>query len=53
MNGYQCKCGAEVENEGDFCWDCILDIEAGFDDYPEDDRDPYENPNDPLYWDTH
>ena len=49
---YCVQCGADIAVDMELCVDCDLLNDIALD-YTDDETDPYEDPNDPLYWDTH
>ena len=44
-------CGVLIDDDLTWCFDCELMADA--EDYADDENDPYEDPNDPLYWDRY
>jgi hypothetical protein len=46
------RCGALTDDDLEWCFDCELTADIALY-YTDDETDPYEDPEDPLYWDTH
>lgn len=49
---YCVQCGADIAPDMELCSDCELLNDIALD-YTDDETDPYDDPEDPLYWDTH